>query len=263
MTKLDENEKELRDSFNLFRSETETRIISNSENFDKAIITLASSGLAVSLSFLKDFVPIERAELSWLLYLSWFLFTCSITTTLISFYVSNLAQFQAIENCRKHILSTNHAEELPEAKASKYIAWFNNTSGIAFILALTSTVFFVSVNLAIASKYKEGQCKDSAGVYSECDFKNKKVTTDNHLLATPSQNLQNEITISNSNHKSENLKPDKVPKPVGDTLPPSQNLQNSITIFMPASKIGKDHRKKTPCPEHKIMGNKEHDTTGP
>ena len=37
--------------------------ISNSENFDRSILTLSTSGLGISLAFIKDFVPLATARL--------------------------------------------------------------------------------------------------------------------------------------------------------------------------------------------------------
>ncbi len=44
------------------------RQLSNSDNFDKAVLAYSSAGLALSLGFLKDFVPIAKASYTCLLF---------------------------------------------------------------------------------------------------------------------------------------------------------------------------------------------------
>ena len=53
------------------RADLLKRQLSNSENYDKAVISLSTAFLGLSLAFLKDLVPIQRAEWLWLLYGSW------------------------------------------------------------------------------------------------------------------------------------------------------------------------------------------------
>jgi hypothetical protein len=68
------------------------RQISASENFDKSVLTLSSGGLAVSLGFLKDFVPIGEASAPWMLYISWSGLTAATVLTMLSFLASARAQ---------------------------------------------------------------------------------------------------------------------------------------------------------------------------
>lgn len=65
------------------------REVYSSENFDKSVLTFSSAGLALSVGFLKDFVPIAGAHAPWALHLSWFLFTLATCATVTSFLVSS------------------------------------------------------------------------------------------------------------------------------------------------------------------------------
>jgi len=62
------------------------------QQFDKAILTLSSGGLGVSIIFLRDILPLEQITNYCFLIGSWILFTISITCTLISFLASQYAQ---------------------------------------------------------------------------------------------------------------------------------------------------------------------------
>jgi hypothetical protein len=83
----DEERQKLCDQLN---AELNKRELSNAENFDKAVLTYSSAGLAFSLAFLKDFLPIAKAAWGWLLYFSWGLFTLSIIATITSYITSQL-----------------------------------------------------------------------------------------------------------------------------------------------------------------------------
>ena len=71
-----------------------TRESSNTQMFDKAILTLSSAGLGFSLAFIKNIVSLDKTISVWglntatLLYVSWLLFATAIATTLYSFLVS-------------------------------------------------------------------------------------------------------------------------------------------------------------------------------
>ena len=64
------------------------RDLSNSESFDKAILSLSSAGLAISLSFIKFIVPIEDAIYILCLYIAWICFGFAIISTILSLMAS-------------------------------------------------------------------------------------------------------------------------------------------------------------------------------
>lgn len=51
--------------------EINASLLSNSQMLDKAILSLSSAGLGVSLAFIKNVVPLDKATNLYLLYLSW------------------------------------------------------------------------------------------------------------------------------------------------------------------------------------------------
>lgn len=56
------------------RNDLLNRHLSNTEAFDKAVLSLSSAGLGVSLAFIKDIVPIHTIINIRLLYISWLCF---------------------------------------------------------------------------------------------------------------------------------------------------------------------------------------------
>ncbi|WP_318517743.1 hypothetical protein [Photobacterium leiognathi] len=75
----------------IYLDELHKRQLLNSDNYDKAILTLSSSGLAISLTFIKDIVPLSQAEFLWLIKFGWIFFLISIVISLLAYITSNKA----------------------------------------------------------------------------------------------------------------------------------------------------------------------------
>jgi hypothetical protein len=134
-----------------FRNEIYKRELSNSENFDKAILTYASGALAVSLAFLKDFVPIYKAKSPWLLYSSWAFFATCIAATVASYLFSQWGIKRQLASARKYYL-----EGLEDALNQKNMPasindWLNVVSGVLFCGAIFMTTIFIGINAKEAS----------------------------------------------------------------------------------------------------------------
>ncbi|WP_155403693.1 hypothetical protein [Variovorax paradoxus] len=130
-----------------FLAETNKRELSGSENFDKSVLTLSSAGLALSVSFLKDFAPIAGASLPWMLYVSWALFTVATLSTMASFLVSAEAMsYQKKVAHRAYMLGEEEAFE-ERNPWGICIPKLNVTSAASFFFALTFTVAFIVTNL--------------------------------------------------------------------------------------------------------------------
>jgi hypothetical protein len=72
-------------SFDDYRKELWGALKVSHEQYDKAIITLSSGGLAISLTLIKDVFPVERMSSPCWLVATWFLFCGSIISTVMSF----------------------------------------------------------------------------------------------------------------------------------------------------------------------------------
>ena len=76
---------------NKHKDELLKRDLSNTENYDKAILTLSSAGLGFSLVAIKSIVPWESAVFVWLVISGWSLLLLSIIICLVAYLVSNKA----------------------------------------------------------------------------------------------------------------------------------------------------------------------------
>lgn len=131
------------------------RQLSSSENFDKSILTYSSGGLALSLAFLKDFIPIKTASMPYLLYGSWSLFVLATALTIISFLVSYRAQTLSIKFAEKYYLEGDVKYLNKTSWCDLYTRCSNQLAGGAFIIALIFTSVFVAINLNEANQMAE------------------------------------------------------------------------------------------------------------
>ncbi|WP_053199683.1 hypothetical protein [Herbaspirillum hiltneri] len=143
-------------------NEARKRQLSSSENFDKSILTYSASGLALSLAFLKDFIPITKAELPWVLYGSWVCFVVSITLTTLSFAISYRAQEKAIEYCEKYYIDRIESYFNKQSCWDVALKWANRVSSVTFIAAIVATSCFIGFNLKTASEILEKKMSTSA-----------------------------------------------------------------------------------------------------
>jgi len=146
------------------RSEIFRRQLSNSENFDKAILTYASGSLALSLTFLKDFVPLDQASYAGILYCSWILFAFCIAVTVASYRVSNVAHERQLKIAEEYYRSGDHRVLMQKNQPAIWTDRLNWISGGAFCVAVFLTTAFVAVNAKEASMIRER--KDHPGSFN-------------------------------------------------------------------------------------------------
>lgn len=146
-----------------FVAEVHKREVSSSENFDRSVLTFSSAGLALSIGFLKDFVPIQSAATPWALHLSWVLFTLATCATMASFLVSSRALAD------QKTLAYAYYMEGDDAAFERANPWdrrtriLNYTSGGAFLLAMVLSVVFISINLERGSAMKQSTSQPATG----------------------------------------------------------------------------------------------------
>jgi hypothetical protein len=133
--------------FDAFVEDARKRQLSSSENLDKTILTYSSGGLALSLTFLKDFVPIREATAGWLLYWSWGLFILATALTTFSFWASYQAQTKSIQYAEQYYKYGKPEYQDKQSFYNRITKYINAVSGLAFIAALIFTFFFVFFNL--------------------------------------------------------------------------------------------------------------------
>ena len=92
-------------SYTLKRKRTlSKRDLSNVENLDKAILSLSSAGLGLSLVFIRNVVKLAEADHVWVLHVSWLMFVFAITSTLLSYLFGQRALNKQREFNEKYYL---------------------------------------------------------------------------------------------------------------------------------------------------------------
>ena len=117
------------------------------QQFDKAILTLSSSGLGVSIIFLRDILPLEQITDYCFLIASWILFTISIICTLISFLASQYAYGEQLKLIDAYFLKKDSDALANKNRFAQITEGLNIFAAVFFILAVISTIMFVSINI--------------------------------------------------------------------------------------------------------------------
>ena len=129
------NNKERQELHDALRDDLFKRQLSNSEMLDKAILSLSSAGIGVSLVFIKtkgaedNFQFVNLHFLHW----SWMAFLFAIVITLISFIVSQYAIKKQLKRNKQYYLE--YKEEV--IKKKNHLAW------ITFLLSHLSVLFYI------------------------------------------------------------------------------------------------------------------------
>lgn len=151
MTEVENPEEEVAERKRLcerHREELSKRQISNAENLDKSILTYSAAGLALSLGFLKDFIPIAQAKFEWALYGSWIFFTSAILAVISSYVVSLKVLNLQLNRADRFYLKNEEAAFNESCRWDKCAEYLNHWApAIAFGIALILTTLFVSINL--------------------------------------------------------------------------------------------------------------------
>ena len=170
IVRSDEEQQRSTEMYESLRDELYKRQLSNTEAYDKAILSLSSAGLALSLSFIKFIVPLDEAVYLQLLKASWILFLFSIAITVISFLIGNKGISTQLENAEMYYIDKK-AKAFNKPNIYKTInSACNLASGILFLVALTTVVSFVILNInqgdSIMSKNTKIPTNDSSGIPS-------------------------------------------------------------------------------------------------
>lgn len=123
------------------------RDLSNVENLDKAILSLSSAGLGLSLVLIKNVVELSKADHLWGLYGSWLMFVLAITSTLLSYLFGQRALNKQREFNEKYYLEGDENAGEKISRASQITRILSYVSVFTYIAAVSCTVLFIGLNL--------------------------------------------------------------------------------------------------------------------
>ena len=143
----EDTKKERKEIYAETRRDLLARQLSNSQYFDQAILGLASGVLALSISFVKDVVPLQRAEHLWLLISAWVLLGGAILCTVVSFIVGQLGIAVQLDFAKKYYLEE---QEDYLTKRNPYTGptnGLNYGAGGLFVVGIVMLVVFTALNV--------------------------------------------------------------------------------------------------------------------
>ena len=129
------------------RADLLKRQLSNSENADRAILTVSTAALGFSLAFLKDIVPVQTADCALLLYLSWLFFPAAIIATMLSFFTSQKAITEQIEIAHKYYIERDEKAYNLKSKYNFITEILNHSGAVLLVAGLLVTCIYVVINL--------------------------------------------------------------------------------------------------------------------
>jgi heme/copper-type cytochrome/quinol oxidase subunit 4 len=144
---MDDAQKIRNEIFAKYREDVLRRQLSNTESYDKAVLSLGTAFLGFSMAFLKDFVSYKDATLAALLPVSWSLFCLSIVATIVSFFVSQKGLNTQLIHAEKYYLENDDSYLNKKNFAASLTDFTNYGSAVSFILAVVTTIVFVVINL--------------------------------------------------------------------------------------------------------------------
>ena len=142
-----DRKKKNEEAFIEFWKETNKRVLSNSENLDKWILTLSSGGIAISLTILSSVVDVSKALHLGFLFSSWGLFGTSILMTVISYFTGQKGLNKDLEYAKKFHIYGKREYANQKSWWSRVTKWLSWIYGFTFVSAIVFLILFTSVNL--------------------------------------------------------------------------------------------------------------------
>lgn len=122
------------------------RDLSNVENLDKAILSLSSAGLGLSLVFIRNVVKLAEADHVWVLHVSWLMFVFAITSTLLSYLFGQRALNKQREFNEKYYLEGDEDAGQKVTFSSRITRVLSYVSVFTYIAAVACTALFIGLN---------------------------------------------------------------------------------------------------------------------
>jgi hypothetical protein len=119
----------------------------NAEQFDRAVLTLSTAFLAISMSFLKDIVPAQQMIWPWLLYASWVIFAFTIVLTLLGMLYGQRILKALMTSAFEYYIEKNEEAYSASEQLPRRIDFINIAVGVLFSMAVALTVGFVVTNM--------------------------------------------------------------------------------------------------------------------
>lgn len=137
-----------RQMYDAYIKDARAQQVASLQSYDKAILLYSSGGLALSLTFLKDFVKEVGSSVDLgFLHLSWVLFALAMLATILSFLVSAAVHFEGMQDAEEYYLEGKDSARDRKSCSDVVLSWLNRASGFFFLGAVGATVWFAIANV--------------------------------------------------------------------------------------------------------------------
>lgn len=133
--------------FAAYAAEQLTRERANADKYDNTILTYSTGALALSLSLIKDVVPLASAHSIGTLKASWACLAFSLLVMLVSFHIGQTANRKRVEFAREYYIDKIETSLNKKDWAEKSLSWLNLLAGAAFFVGVLFTTAFVWTNV--------------------------------------------------------------------------------------------------------------------
>ncbi|OAI06233.1 hypothetical protein A1353_09480, partial [Methylomonas methanica] len=133
--------------YDAYRDDLRKRQLSNTENYDKTILTLSSSALALSLTAIRIIIPLKSANCLFIIQWCWWLFGVTIAISIIAYWVSNKALDKQLEIAEDYYSNGNNDAFSRKNWYSITNNWLNISTGFTFLVATAFLIYFVTLNI--------------------------------------------------------------------------------------------------------------------
>lgn len=141
-TVTDDEKETRREMFDNYEAELRSRELSNSQQYDKAILTLSSAGFAISVTAFETIRDHGTADHVFLIISSWWLFFSTIALSLIGFVVGNAAIRRQIKFANDYYIQCFKDAEPKVSILVRFNSALNILAGITFLTAIGLTIAF-------------------------------------------------------------------------------------------------------------------------
>lgn len=137
--------KERVEQYRQFRDDLWKRQLSNAENFDKAILTLSSAAIGLSMTFLSKYE--NELSNSCFLYIGWILQVSSIIATLASYIIGQWGITLQLEITYRYFLEKDDSALNTQNHWAKKSESCTVAAGVCFVLGIITLMVFFAINI--------------------------------------------------------------------------------------------------------------------
>lgn len=142
--KTEASKKEKRESYSKFRDDLLKRQLSNNENYDRAILTLSTAALGLTVTFIRNLNP---PKCPGVLIVAWVCMVLAIMAIIISYPISQKAIDKQLEFAERYYIQDDESA----ADAKNHLAIYHDilvaSAGFTFVAGIICMLVFFGINL--------------------------------------------------------------------------------------------------------------------